>query len=373
MASRKSARRGWPVGLYARKQRTGTYYYYRLPGTRREVALGKDFKAAREAVALYASKHASDPVATALARLEQPESTLRKHADWYLENVLDAWRSKTGKAMAAKTRADYKRMLDTAVQELGPEKGIADISLRAVASFLESKPPVASNRYRSLLSGLFKHAVARGLRADNPADATIKRATTVKRKRLSRPMFDAIRERADPWMQRAMDLALWSLQRREDLATLRVDAWANGELSVRQQKVEGYGTGLLRITPGPLLRAAIIACLNSPERGDCPYLVHHTPQKRIKADWRTHPKQLAPETLTREFARLRDETGMCDDMGEGERPTWHEIRALGGDLLRREYGWTDQQVQALMGHASVEMTQAYLDRHGERWQAVASV
>ncbi|WP_235974236.1 tyrosine-type recombinase/integrase [Luteimonas deserti] len=43
-------------------------------------------------------------------------------------------------------------------------------------------------------------------------------------------------------------------------------------------------------------------------------------------------------------------------------PTFHEIRSLGGALLR-DQGWTLQQVQALMGHASEAMTAVYLQGH----------
>lgn len=84
--------------------------------------------------------------------------------------------------------------------------------------------------------------------------------------------FHAIRVAAVPWMQRAMDRALYSSQRREGLVALREDEhWKDGRLFVRQRKVEGKGHGLLRIKPGPQLLGAILACLNSDERADCPY------------------------------------------------------------------------------------------------------
>lgn len=166
-----------------------------------------------------------------------------------------------------------------------------------------------------------------------------------------------------------MDLALWSLQRREDVVQIRIDDWCDGVLSVRQRKVEGHGTGLLRITPGENLRAALTACLNSPERDGCPFLVHRQPVRRATATWREHPFQLAGEMISREFTRMRDELNLYD-YEPAQRPTWHEIRALGGDLYREQLGWADDQVQALMGHSTVEMTKAYLDRHGERWQSV---
>jgi integrase len=149
--------------------------------------------------------------------------------------------------------------------------------------------------------------------------------------------------------------------------------WRDGVLYVRQGKVEGHGTGLLKITPGGNLLAAIIACLNAPERDDCPYLVHAVPRKAgRKAKWRTHPLQLAPDTLTREFKRIGDAQKVFEGMTEEQKPTWHEIRALGGDVYRTELGWSDERVQALMGHTTAKMTRNYLDGHGERWADVTA-
>lgn len=123
-----------------------------------------------------------------------------------------------------------------------------------------------SNRYRSLLSQVFRHAVARGLRADNPVGATIARKHGVLRHRLDKPASDAIREAGEPWLKRAMDLALWSLQRREDIVSMRFEHWADGVLSVRQHKVEGHGTGLLWITAGHQLAVSTARARRVPAR-----------------------------------------------------------------------------------------------------------
>lgn len=364
-----TARRNWPDRLYARQRGQHVYYYFRIPGTRRDVPLGTDFKAAKQAVAIYWAQNTPDDVTRVLNRIKTPAATVQEHFNWFVETELPERRTRKGRPLAAKTLYEYRAMLDHAATHLGAERAVSEVTRRAIAELLESYPPRMSNRYRSLLSQVFKHAVARGLRPDNPVDATIARQHTVTRRRLDKPSFDAIREAADPWFARAMDLALWSLQRREDVVQMRVDDWHDDVLSVRQRKVEGHGSGLLRITPGNKLYAALTACLNSPERDDCPFLVHRKPVRRATAAWREHPFQLAGETISREFTRLRDELNLYD-CEPAQRPTWHEIRALGGDLYREQLGWTDAQVQALMGHTTIEMTKAYLDRHGERWQDV---
>lgn len=59
---------------------------------------------------------------------------------------------------------------------------------------------------------------------------------------------------------------------------------------------------------------------------------------------RAHHTQLLPEQITRAFSEARDAAEIAVD----HPPTFHEIRRLGGALLR-EQRWTSQQVQALMG------------------------
>ncbi|WP_268961178.1 tyrosine-type recombinase/integrase [Pseudoxanthomonas winnipegensis] len=60
------------------------------------------------------------------------------------------------------------------------------------------------------------------------------------------------------------------------------------------------------------------------------------------------------------------------DIPEDHPPTFHEIRSLGGALLRSEKGWTEKQVQALMGHSSEAMTRVYLDGHEVPWSEVST-
>lgn len=180
------------------------------------------------------------------------------------------------------------------IRERWGSRGITSIDRRTVA---KCSPPSAtvSNQYRSLLRDLFDSARAEGLREDIPVEGTRKRIAVVQRTRLPIEDFVRIREAAVSWMQRAMDLALYSLQRREDLVALREDEhWKDGRLFVRQQKVEGKGHGLLRIKPGPQLLGAILVCLNSDEREDRPFLLHHIPTNRRHAAGRTHFRQLHP-------------------------------------------------------------------------------
>nr|WP_256348121.1 tyrosine-type recombinase/integrase [Pseudomonas yamanorum] len=47
----------------------------------------------------------------------------------------------------------------------------------------------------------------------------------------------------------------------------------------------------------------------------------------------------------------------------GERPTFHEIRALGAWLFEQQ-GFAQEHIQGLMGHADVKMTEHYQSGHG---------
>ncbi|WP_396616282.1 tyrosine-type recombinase/integrase [Lysobacter soli] len=90
--------------------------------------------------------------------------------------------------------------------------------------------------------------------------------------------------------------------------------------------------------------------------------MHLLPEKARPQDKgekaRTHHTQVLPEQLSRAFAEARVDAGISGE----DPPIFHEIRSLGGALLR-EARWTLQQVQALMGHGSELMTDVYLDGH----------
>lgn len=92
------------------------------------------------------------------------------------------------------------------------------------------------------------------------------------------------------------------------------------------------------------------------------------PIPRVTSEGHLHYTQVLPEQLTRAFGRAFEASGVCVSTGR-TRPTFHEIRSLGIALYRRA-GWSEEQVQALMGHASERMTQAYMAGHEAPWTDV---
>ena len=101
-----------------------------------------------------------------------------------------------------------------------------------------------------------------------------------------------------------------------------------------------------------------------------PHTIRRAPVRRRRSylDAKTHWTQVAPEILTREFARLRDMTACAEHLEPVQRPSFHELRGLGADLYRQS-GMPEEQIQALLGHSDISMTRVYLDRRGteERW------
>jgi integrase len=67
--------------------------------------------------------------------------------------------------------------------------------------------------------------------------------------------------------------------------------------------------------------------------------------------------------LSRAFRQARDAAGVGAYLARHQRPSFHEIRALGGDLLL-EGGWSKDAVRRLYGHTTEAMTDVYLDRRG---------
>lgn len=264
-----------------------------------------------------------------MARVITPKDTLADFLSGYRE-ALSSKRKRTGKGLSAATLREYTAQLKRVEQDLGA-LALAAISRRDVTQFLEQFPATYRNRYRSLLHGMFAHAVAEGRRDDNPVDGTLKATEVVRRPRLTMPEFIATYRRAPDWLRRAMSLGLRTLQRRTDIVTWTYEDNVDGDyLLVVQQKTGAH----LRIRMTRHIRKAV-------GRGS-KWLVQ------------SNGKPVSADMLTKGFARCRP---------SGCQATFHEIRALGARLLEQQ----GVNPQALLGHADPKMTRVYLDRHATKW------
>lgn len=356
--NRQARNKGLPPNLYT----AGAGFKYRHPVTRKDSWMGCD-----RAKAVEAAKKLN-------AILIPAESTLVDRVLGVHKTVADAiehfrTHDMPTRKWAPKTRTDYDLQLERIATGIG-SKPLVTFSVKDCADFLRPFESMARTRqqFRLLLQWIFAGAVEEGWMDANPALVTKARKPERQRQRLTLDVYNAIREKAAPWLQRAMDLSLVTLLRREDVCSLRFSDWHDGHLWVVPQKTE-QSTGVrlqIEVATGSELERLLKSCRDEVLS---PFITHRKPEKarprHMRAGDREHHTQVLPEQLSRAFQEARE---LAEIKGENP-PTFHEIRSLGGKLLR-DQGWTLEQVQALMGHASEEMTKLYMEGHQVPWQRV---
>ncbi|WP_353214431.1 tyrosine-type recombinase/integrase [Salinisphaera hydrothermalis] len=368
MGRRRSARfRHLPDNLEPDPRRNATYYRYKMPDGRR-VPMGKDEAAAIDAAValnLKFRREASNLVEKALA---QPKSSTR-NPDF--GQLLDEYEKHLRGRGLAKGTVDGKLIKLREYRERWANRTVQEFETIDISGLLKEKPHHAYGKHRVLLCDLFQFASHQGYRDDNPAARTLEKrgkAPQKERQRHTREGYCATYEAADPWLQRAMGIALYSLQRRQDLCALHVDAvdLKRGTFRVFQQKSRNYQRPVyIEIEMGPELLEVVRACVHSDV--PCPYLLHRRPVRIQKRDReaKPHPFALTLDYLSKAFSAARDKAGAYNHLPLNQRPTLHELRALGIHLYR-EAGFEDEYIGALSGHAGKKMIDHYAKDHEER-------
>ena len=268
-----------------------------------------------------------------------------------------------------KTKAEREMKLRRIEADIGRQQ-VAGFGVFQCAEFLKTvtKSPTARAQYRYLLTLIFTEACQAGWIEQNPALMTKAPHQTKKRERLTLEGFRAVYGAAGEWLRNAMDLALITLQRRSDVVAWRFADAKDGWLHVVPLKTEG-GTGVrLRIQVTPELDTLIERCRDNVVS---PFLVHRLPGKarptHMRAKSRGHHTQVLPVQLSRAFDDARERCGAFKD--SENPPTFHEIRSLGAARYR-EMGWPEERIQAIMGHADLDMTRHYMKGHERPWTEV---
>lgn len=354
MRPRKRINKPLPPNLYSNNN--CTTYRYRHPHTGQFFGMGSDrSKAIRDAKELNAVLMvACDNIARVLG-----QETLDDHIDWFYREIIPE------REYAANTLGMYKVNISKLRKRFG-KTAVIDITVQDISKLLEEQTVRASNQLRQVAVDIFKVAMSRGICETNPAELALKRKEKKTRKRLTLSQYKAIYSHADLWFKNAMDIALITLQRREDIANMKFADIKDNTLYVVQKKTEKYDTGYIAITIGIRLAKVLTRCKSDLAS---PYLVHRKPVRKIKRESVDHWTQVTPEYITREFARLRDKAikqnpELFKGMEGSSLPTFHEIRALGIKLYR------DQGLnpQTLAGHADEQMTNNYDSDHEDiRW------
>lgn len=354
---RARSRDGWPDNVYP----CNNGYKYRHPITKKDKWMGTDqarvFAAARKLNAILVPSN--DLVAKVLGEGNCIRDAIKVFRRDDMPN----------RGWAEKTAYDYDVKLRKIEKEIGASD-LAGYTVKNAATYLATATDSARARqqYRMVLIWIFDAAMQEGWVDMNPFSVTRRGTAKRQRDRLTLDGYKAIHAAAPPWLQNAMDLSLLTLLRREDIVSLCFSDAHDGALWVMPGKTENSTGVRLKITLTEELDDAIKRCRDDVAS---PYLVHRLPEKarprEMRAKKREHHTQVLPTQLSRYFGEVRDGLEMFSAVKHP--PTFHEIRSLGGALLK-EKGWTLEQVQALMAHASGEMTELYLGGHKQPWTEV---
>lgn len=343
---RKASRRDWPDNLYPDLDG----HKYRHPITRKEHSMGKAkaFAAAKKLNSLLL------PGNDLVGRVLTPGETVADAIKVFRTDDIP------GRKWAPKTAEVYESVIRRIEAGLGAMP-VAEVTVKACATFISevTESERARQQFRLVLGWILACAVEEGWIDTNPAWSTRKFSHSRKREHLSIDVYRAIWDAAQQWVRNAMDLSLLTLLRREDVVSARFADLRDGALWVAPSKTEGSTNVRLQINTLGSLADLLARCRDVVVS---PYLIHRLPEKarpsNMRAKDREHHTHVLPEQLSRAFATARDAAGINAD----NPPTFHEIRSLGGALLK-EAGWTNEQIQALMGHSNVAMTEHYLGGH----------
>lgn len=327
-------------------------YYWRNPLTKEEFTLGKISRRDAVAQAIEANHY--------IYKNYSPAALIEKLKGFDSFTMAD-WieRYKTILIRRKVSRNTYKirvNQLETIKEKLGGVL-LTEITTRHIAEFLdlwiEGGKNTMAGSMRSVLSDMFREAIVEGRISQNPVTPTRAPKIVVTRERLKLKTYNCIREAADQlptWFPLAMDLALVTGQRREDITNMRFSEIYDDRLHIRQIK-----TGMMIAIPlslslpvADLRLGTVVEQCRMVSRGD--YLISAGIRKN-SPDGSIHP-----DGLTKKFVAARKLTGI--QFSENP-PTFHEIRSLAGRLYKETCG--EEFAQRLLGHTSEKTTKMYLD------------
>ncbi len=354
---RSARNKGLPHGVRER----GGYYSWKDPRTGREHGLGRDRQAA-----------IADAIeANLLVAGELHRSRLVDRLDGSDGRTIGALAEKFDaelkkRRLADNTRRSYKSMLSRIRADLGDDTIVARVTTLRIVEVLTALREAGKERLaqalRSFMKDFFRAGMAEGWITANPVLVTAAPEVEVKRARLTLDVFLQARDAAEGWLVNAMNLALVSAQRREDIASARAadirdDSWWC-EQSKTGQKVRIPLA--LRLDVANLSLADVVR--------DCrttgvlsKFLVHQTSPRGNSPVGR----HIFVDTITKRFNAAI--TSLKLDFGDRSPPTFHEIRSL-SERLYKAQGNVD--TQELLGHRDPRSTAIYHDSRGAEWVQV---
>lgn len=270
---------------------------------------------------------------------------------------------------AASTLKEIEFKLAQYREDLG-DLMMGQLDVLTIVIYLDGFESNGYIKHRGLLVQVFAFAVAKSLCDRNSAEMTlVKKEAEKKRQRHPFEGLNKILEYVGTpiWLKRAIRLGVIESSAaggHRGVAESAVDLGQN-TIKVSPGKTQNNGKPVhLEIVMGPALREVVMECMKSPVV--CPYLIHYSPKarKRAQLDAKLHWNAVTPDYLTKSFALARDDSKAYEELPAGERPTFHEIRALGAWLYEQQ-GFEQEYIQGLMGHADVKMTEHYQAGRGD--------
>ncbi|HEN3601644.1 TPA: phage integrase Arm DNA-binding domain-containing protein, partial [Yersinia enterocolitica] len=235
-----------PKNLTYRRARKS--FYWRNPMTGEEITLGQIARRDAISQAIQANNYIESnfqPVAL-LERLQAPVPVPAPATKTEV-NTVARWLKRYSELLKRRELAENTmkmRVLQIGYisQKFG-KMPIDTVTTKHIAEFIntyvdEGKSSMALN-LRSVLSDVFREAIADGLISSNPVEATRTPSPKVKRERLDYAAFCKIYEAAGQqqnWVQLSLALALITGQRRDDVRQLKRSDVHDGRLWVIQGK-----------------------------------------------------------------------------------------------------------------------------------------
>lgn len=301
---------------------------------------------------------------------EAPENALPYWAEKYIEH-----REAMDPSLSSKS--SWVSRNRAAIRQFSAQFGgvpVFALSLKHIRPWWDSLSGNAQRNKKSELNRFCNHLIAEEVASNlqpHPFNILMMRPIGIKKRpRMAREAYWAIYEKAAElgleYMQDAMALALLTFMRRSDLCALRFDEHTDGQQLwkvISKAAAQGKPKRLIwSFTKWPELQKLVRRCRErSMKHGRCPFLLSRTPERRIMGDVKIHMAQVLPDTLSKDFAAVRDATGIYDHLPADARPGIHEIRALGSHLYADK---TDQsKVMEAMAHSDIEMTRHYQSGH----------
>lgn len=354
MAARRRSHktRDLPPNLYVRND---GYYSYRDPRTGKEYGLGRDKR--------YAVTQA---IEANMTMVNVSGSSLIERIGGNDVVSMDDWCDRyiailQRREISAGSMTEYRSRVN-AVRKYLSGRDISGVSTKDVAEFLEgyilAGKPARAKLMRSTMLDMFREAIAEGLIANNPVEATRNARINVKRSRLSADDFIAIlaaSENSQPWVRLSMELAVLTGQRVSDISKISWDDIRGDRLWVEQKK-----TGMKLVIP-LIVEIKSLGMALGDTIARCRSLYSSRPTLIASRSGGV----LAVETISRAFAKARDESGI---KWEGDPPSFHELRSLSARLHAAEKG--AEYAQRLLGHKSAQMSERYIDVRGSEWLEV---